>query len=235
MLDCSIGNSKSQLHKARLKLRDALRILSPAGGPAMKDKDPDKMKKTPMIDELRGLPGAIAGTDRLRRRPRVFHPHIQRCELCRALLADLETIAEAARRLFPIEEPPDELVEADRSGNQEARKATAPIRLTSRCAFNHQRRDCHAVSLLSHSSGFWPIHPSSNIASKPSADSSLGAEGTGICAGSGRPSVEWIGNPEPLPDRRIMKDIQGKDGEETQEERTILKLFAYLRRLMKKS
>jgi RNA polymerase sigma-70 factor, ECF subfamily len=26
MLDCSIGNSKSQLHKARLKLRDALRV-----------------------------------------------------------------------------------------------------------------------------------------------------------------------------------------------------------------
>jgi RNA polymerase sigma-70 factor (ECF subfamily) len=25
MLDCSIGNSKSQLHKARLKLRDAMR------------------------------------------------------------------------------------------------------------------------------------------------------------------------------------------------------------------
>lgn len=29
MLDCSIGNSKSQLHKARLKLRDALRKQSP--------------------------------------------------------------------------------------------------------------------------------------------------------------------------------------------------------------
>jgi RNA polymerase sigma-70 factor (ECF subfamily) len=28
MLDCSIGNSKSQLHKARLKLRDALRTQS---------------------------------------------------------------------------------------------------------------------------------------------------------------------------------------------------------------
>ena len=27
MLDCSIGNSKSQLHKARLKLRDVLRAL----------------------------------------------------------------------------------------------------------------------------------------------------------------------------------------------------------------
>ena len=26
-------------------------------------------------------------------------PHIQSCELCRALLSDLETIAEAARRL----------------------------------------------------------------------------------------------------------------------------------------
>jgi hypothetical protein len=38
-------------------------------------------------------------------------PHIQSCELCRALLADLETIAEAARQLFPIEEPPDELWE----------------------------------------------------------------------------------------------------------------------------
>jgi RNA polymerase sigma-70 factor (ECF subfamily) len=28
MLECSIGNSKSQLHKARLKLRDALRKFS---------------------------------------------------------------------------------------------------------------------------------------------------------------------------------------------------------------
>lgn len=37
------------------------------------------------------------------------HPHLQSCAKCRALLADLETIAEAARQLFPIEEPPDEL------------------------------------------------------------------------------------------------------------------------------
>ena len=37
------------------------------------------------------------------------HPHVMNCELCRALLTDLETIAEAARQLFPIEEPPDEL------------------------------------------------------------------------------------------------------------------------------
>ena len=37
------------------------------------------------------------------------HPHLKDCDLCRALLADLETIAEAARQLFPIEEPPDDL------------------------------------------------------------------------------------------------------------------------------
>jgi hypothetical protein len=37
------------------------------------------------------------------------HPHIQSCELCRELLADLETIAEAARQLFPTVEPPDKL------------------------------------------------------------------------------------------------------------------------------
>jgi hypothetical protein len=39
------------------------------------------------------------------------HPHIQSCELCRALLADLETIAEAARQLLPAAEPPDTLWE----------------------------------------------------------------------------------------------------------------------------
>jgi len=37
------------------------------------------------------------------------HPHILSCDLCRALLADLETIAEAARQLLPVVEPPDEL------------------------------------------------------------------------------------------------------------------------------
>jgi hypothetical protein len=40
-----------------------------------------------------------------------LHPHVQSCDLCRAFLADLEAIAEAARQLFPIEEPPDEVWE----------------------------------------------------------------------------------------------------------------------------
>jgi hypothetical protein len=37
------------------------------------------------------------------------HPHVLGCELCRALLADLEAIARAARELFPEVEPPDTL------------------------------------------------------------------------------------------------------------------------------
>lgn len=39
------------------------------------------------------------------------HPHLQNCELCRRFLADLETIAEAARQLFSDVEPPDEVWE----------------------------------------------------------------------------------------------------------------------------
>jgi hypothetical protein len=37
------------------------------------------------------------------------NPHLKECDLCRALLADLETIAEAARQLFPSVDPPDKL------------------------------------------------------------------------------------------------------------------------------
>jgi predicted anti-sigma-YlaC factor YlaD len=39
------------------------------------------------------------------------HPHLQSCKLCRALLADLDAIAQAARQLFPVEDPPDTLWE----------------------------------------------------------------------------------------------------------------------------
>ena len=37
------------------------------------------------------------------------HPHLKSCERCRALLAELQTIADAARELFPSVEPPDEV------------------------------------------------------------------------------------------------------------------------------
>jgi hypothetical protein len=39
------------------------------------------------------------------------HPHVKECALCRELLENLQTIAEAARQLFPEVEPPDELWE----------------------------------------------------------------------------------------------------------------------------
>lgn len=47
------------------------------------------------------------------------HPHIQSCPRCRALLADLETIAEAARQLFPIEQPKEDLWERIESAIKE--------------------------------------------------------------------------------------------------------------------
>jgi hypothetical protein len=39
------------------------------------------------------------------------HPHLLHCARCRTLLADLETIAESARQLLPVVEPPDDLWE----------------------------------------------------------------------------------------------------------------------------
>lgn len=37
------------------------------------------------------------------------HPHLRDCANCRALLADLQTIADAAKQLLPIEQPKEEL------------------------------------------------------------------------------------------------------------------------------
>ena len=46
------------------------------------------------------------------------HPHVLSCDLCRALLADLETIAAAARELFPVEDPSDRVWEQIQSAIQ---------------------------------------------------------------------------------------------------------------------
>jgi hypothetical protein len=51
---------------------------------------------------------------------------LKSCALCRALLADLETIAEAARQLFPIEEPPDKLWKQIESVIRDEEKAEDP-------------------------------------------------------------------------------------------------------------
>ena len=53
-------------------------------------------------------------------------PHLRSCELCRALLADLMTIAEAARQLFPIVEPPDRLWEQIESAIRNEERGSGP-------------------------------------------------------------------------------------------------------------
>jgi hypothetical protein len=54
------------------------------------------------------------------------HPHLQNCDLCRALLADLETIAEAARQLFPVVEPPEDLWEHIESAIKDETNGVGP-------------------------------------------------------------------------------------------------------------
>lgn len=38
-----------------------------------------------------------------------LHPHLMSCANCRALLIDLQTIADAAKVLFPTEQPKEDL------------------------------------------------------------------------------------------------------------------------------
>jgi len=47
------------------------------------------------------------------------HPHLQSCDRCRALLADLQTIADAAKQLLPIEQPKEDLWERIESAIKE--------------------------------------------------------------------------------------------------------------------
>jgi hypothetical protein len=54
------------------------------------------------------------------------HAHLQHCALCRALLADLETIAEAAHSIFPIVEPPDKLWKQIESAIKKEKAAIEP-------------------------------------------------------------------------------------------------------------
>jgi hypothetical protein len=65
--------------------------------------NPSKMTCAEFQDQMAELIGSGADPN--------AHPHYQDCADCRALLADLQTIADAARQLFPSEEPPDEVWE----------------------------------------------------------------------------------------------------------------------------
>ena len=53
------------------------------------------------------------------------HPHIQSCELCRDLLAQLEVIAQVARELFPEVDPPDHVWERLESAIREEDAASS--------------------------------------------------------------------------------------------------------------
>lgn len=46
------------------------------------------------------------------------HPHLKNCELCRALLRDLQAIADAARQLMEVDQPKDDLWERIESAIQ---------------------------------------------------------------------------------------------------------------------
>jgi hypothetical protein len=65
--------------------------------------DPNKMSCQEFQAQLADLIGS--GEDA------ASHPHLQTCANCSALLADLETIAEAARQLLPVQQPEDGLWE----------------------------------------------------------------------------------------------------------------------------
>ena len=58
--------------------------------------DPGKMSCAEFQAQLPELIGSGANA--------ADHPHIRNCELCRSLLADLETIAEAAKGSTPIQQ-----------------------------------------------------------------------------------------------------------------------------------
>jgi hypothetical protein len=67
------------------------------------------------------LPELIGSSENL-----AMNPHIQHCARCSSLLSDLKTIAEAARELLPIMEPPEtvwkhiESVIRDEQGSRES-------------------------------------------------------------------------------------------------------------------
>ena len=80
--------------------------------------DPKSMSCREFQDQLPDLIGSGADVD--------SHPHLQNCDLCRALLNDLETIAEAARQLFPIQQPKEDLWERIESAIKKEDGITSP-------------------------------------------------------------------------------------------------------------
>jgi hypothetical protein len=63
--------------------------------------DPKSMSCEEFQSQLAELVGSGADVEN--------HPHIQQCEICRQLYEELQTIVDAARQLFPDQQPEDNL------------------------------------------------------------------------------------------------------------------------------
>jgi hypothetical protein len=65
--------------------------------------DPKSMSCEQFQAQLSDLVGSGADVEN--------HPHIRECDICRQLYQELQTIADAARQLFPDQQPEDNLWE----------------------------------------------------------------------------------------------------------------------------
>jgi predicted anti-sigma-YlaC factor YlaD len=65
--------------------------------------DPNSMTCAEFQNQLSDLVGSGADIEN--------HPHIKECDICRQLYQELQTIADAARQLFPDQQPEDNLWE----------------------------------------------------------------------------------------------------------------------------
>ncbi len=73
--------------------------------------DPKSMSCEQFQAQLSDLVGSGADVER--------HPHIRECDICRQLYQELQTIADAARQLFPDQQPEDNLWERIESAIKE--------------------------------------------------------------------------------------------------------------------
>ena len=96
------------------------------------------------------------------------HPHIKECDLCRQLYQELQTIADAARQLFPDQQPEDNLWERIESAiKKERQKRESPKPNESR--------------LSSHGQWNLPIEPASPSGFSLGASLPSKADWTRVC------------------------------------------------------
>ena len=129
MMGCSIGNSKSQLHKARMKLRELLKTQQSRKGRGAAEGDPRKVRggreeQMTCAEFQRVLPYIIDSGGNTEQRA-----HLESCPVCGDLVADLKYIAEVAKLLVPMEDPPERVwdrIQRDLEREGLAARSTGP-------------------------------------------------------------------------------------------------------------